>query len=66
VIELIIAAATLPAFRYLLVQFFTFGSIKKHIIDPYYEQHPDADIEKRRDLGLEVPEDDEYDDMSWE
>lgn len=66
VIELIIAAATLPAFRYLLVQFFTFGSIKKHIIDPYYEQHPDADIEKRRDLGLEVPEDNEYDDMSWE
>lgn len=66
VIELIIAAATLPTFRYLLVQFFTFGSIKKHIIDPYYEQHPDADIEKRRDLGLEVPEDDEYDDMSWE
>lgn len=66
VIELIIAAATLPAFRYLLVQFFTFGSIKKHIIDPYYEQHPDADIEKRRDLGLEVPDDGEYDDMSWE
>lgn len=66
VIELIIAAATLPAFRYLMIQFFTFGSIKKHIIDPYYEQHPDADIEKRRDLGLEVPEDNEYDDMSWE
>lgn len=66
VIELIIAAATLPAFRFLLVQFFTFGSIKKHIIDPYYEQHPDADIEKRRDLGLEVPEDNEYDDINWE
>ena len=65
-IELIIAAATLPAFRFLLVQFFTFGSIKKFIIDPYYEQHPDADIEKRRNLGLDVPEDDDYDDMNWE
>ena len=63
---LIIAVATLPAFRFLLVQFFTFGSIKKHIIDPYYEQHPDADIEKRRNLGLDVPEDEAYDDMSWE
>lgn len=66
VIELIIAAVTLPAFRYLLVQFFTFGSIKKYIIDPYYKEHPDADIEKRRNLGLDVPEDNEYDDMSWE
>lgn len=66
VIELIIAAATLPAFRYLLVQFFTFVSIKKYIIDPYYEQHPDEDIDKRRDLGLDVPEDNEYDDMNWE
>ena len=66
IIELIIAAATLPAFRFLLVQFFTFGSIKKYIIDPYYAEHPDADIEKRRDLGLDVPEDDEEEPLSWE
>lgn len=68
VIELIVAAATLPAFRFLLIQFFTFGSIKKYIIDPYYAEHPDADIEKRRDLGLEVPEedDDEEEPLSWE
>ncbi len=66
-IELIIAALTLPAFQYLMIQFFVFDVIKKHIIDPYYAEHPDDDIEKRRDLGLEVPEeDDEYDDMSWE
>ena len=67
--ELIVGAITLPAFQYLMIQFFTFGSIKKYIIDPYYAEHPDADIEKRRDLGLEVPqqEDDyEYEDMSWE
>ncbi len=63
-IEFIIMVATLPAFKYLLIQFFTFGSIKKYIIDPYYEQHPDADIEKRRNLGLDVPEDEEA--FSWE
>ena len=31
-------------------------SIKKYIIDPYYEAHPDEDIEKRRDLGIEIEE----------
>lgn len=68
IIELIIVVATLPAFRFLLVQFFTFNSIKKHIIDPYYAQHPDADIEKRRNLGLEVPEEDDYQEepIRWE
>ena len=66
-IEILIAAITLPAFRYLLIQFFTFGSIKKYIIDPYYKEHPDADIDKRRDLGLEVPEDDDEEEpLSWE
>lgn len=67
--EVLIAAITLPSFRYLLIQFFTFGSIKKYIIDPYYKEHPDADIDKRRDLGLEVPEDDDEEDeepISWE
>ena len=65
-IEFIIMTATLPTFKYLLIQFFTFGSIKKYIIDPYYEQHPDADIEKRRNLGLEVPEDETEEPISWE
>lgn len=65
--EVLIAAITLPSFRYLLIQFFTFGSIKKYIIDPYYKEHPDADIDKRRDLGLEVPEDDDEEEpLSWE
>lgn len=64
--EIIIAVLTVPAFNFLMVQFFTFGSIKKYIIDPYYAEHPDADIEKRRNLGLDVPEADDNDDMSWE
>ncbi len=68
VIELIVALLTYPAFRFLLIQFFTFGSIKKYIIDPYYKEHPDADIEKRQALGLDVPQDDEDDEepISWE
>ena len=53
-IELIIAICTLPAFRFLLIQFCTFPSIKKYIIDPYYEEHPDEDIELRRNLGIEI------------
>jgi len=64
--EMLIAILTVPAFRFLLVQFFTFGSIKKYIIDPYYEQHPDADIQKRRDLGLEVPKTEIEEPLSWE
>ena len=67
IIEISVAMLTLPAFRYLLVQFCTFGSIKKYIIDPYYKEHPEADIEKRRDLGLEIPEEDDGEEyISWE
>ncbi len=50
----VFAICTLPAFRFLLIQYFTFPSIKKFMIDPYYEEHPDADIELRRNLGIEV------------
>ena len=55
-IELIIYLLTYPSFKFLLVQFCVFPSIKKYIIDPYYEEHPDEDIDKRRDLGIEVDE----------
>lgn len=67
-IEAIILIATFPAFRHLVIQFFTFGSIKKHIIDPYYKAHPNADIEQRRNLGLGIPEEEEdYEPpISWE
>ena len=45
-----------PAFRSFLIQFTVFPLVKKSIIDPYYEEHPEEDIEKRRDLNLEVDE----------
>lgn len=55
-IEILIAILTLPSFRFLLIQFCTFGSIKKFIIDPYYKEHPFEDIQKRKDLGLQIEE----------
>lgn len=54
--EILIFMLTFPAFRFLMIQYFTFPIIKKLIIDPYYAEHPDEDIDKRRDLGIEVEE----------
>lgn len=45
-----------PAFRSFLIQFTIFPLVKKNIIDPYYEQHPDEDLDKRRDLNLDTGE----------
>ena len=63
-IEFFLYVAIYPCFNALLIQFCTFHSIKKFIIDPYYEEHPDEDLDKRHDLGLdpvveEVPSEDE-------
>lgn len=55
-VEFVFFICTFPAFSYLMIQFFIFPSIKKYIIDPYYLEHPDEDIDKRRDLGIEVDE----------
>lgn len=57
VLEFMVFACVVPAFRYLLIQFCTFPSIKKFIIDPYYKEHPDEDIEQRKNLGIEIEED---------
>ena len=62
VLEFFIYSITFPGFKFLLIQYFTFPSIIKYIIDPYYKEHPDADIQLRRDLGLEIPEDDDDED----
>lgn len=55
-IEMLIMLCVYPAFNALLVQFCTFPTIKKFIIDPYYKAHPGEDIEKRKNLGLEIEE----------
>lgn len=47
-----------PGFRALMVNYNAFIIMKDIMIDPYYEAHPDEDIEIRRSLGLyEEPED---------
>lgn len=58
-LEIFAFVFTFPSFKYLLEQYFVFPPIKKHIIDPYYAEHPDADIDKRRDLGLEIETEEE-------
>jgi uncharacterized membrane protein YesL len=45
-----------PAFRAFLIQFVVFPRIRKSIIDPYYAEHPGEGIEKRRELGIEISE----------
>lgn len=42
----------LPPFHFLLVQFNTFPKIKKLMIIPYYNDHPDEDLELRRSMGI--------------
>lgn len=67
VIETIIFAAFYPFFANLLVQFVTFPSLIKYVIEPYYEKHPDEDIELRRELGLEIKsDDDDFDEFEEE
>ncbi len=48
-----------PAFRSFLIQFTVFPVVKKAIIDPYYAEHPNEDIEKRQELGLDAERVDE-------
>lgn len=57
VLAIILLVFVVPGFKTLLVQTLAFPSIKKYMIDPYYAEHKGEDIEKRRALGLEIPED---------
>jgi hypothetical protein len=61
----VVGVFLLPAFRAFLIQFNVFPEIKKYIIDPYYNEHPDEDIEKRRNLGL-LDDDEEEDESVFE
>lgn len=57
VISLLLATMVFPGFIHLLTQMLIFPKVKELMIDPYYEEHPDEDIELRKNLGLEVEED---------
>lgn len=58
-IEILVVIFFYPFFAHLLIQFLTFPSLIKYIIEPYYRQHPDADIQLRLELGLQIESDDE-------
>lgn len=51
-IAFLIAIFALPGFQFLIIQFNIFENIKKFMIIPYYEEHPDEDIELRRSMGI--------------
>ncbi len=53
---LILYVLLFPAFRSFLIQFTIFPLIKRTIIDPYYKEHPDEDLDKRHDLNLDAEE----------
>lgn len=57
VLAIVLLIFVVPGFKGLLVQSLVFPSIKKYMIDPYYAEHKGEDIEKRRALGLDIPED---------
>ncbi|MBQ6816784.1 MAG: YesL family protein [Clostridia bacterium] len=43
----------LPGFTFLLIEFNVFPKIKKHMIIPYYKDHPNEDLELRHRMGIE-------------
>ncbi len=51
-IFILLVVFVVPPVRFLIIQFNVFGVVKKHMIDPYYAEHPDDDIELRRRLGV--------------
>ena len=57
VIDLAVFVLIFPAFRSYLIQYNIFPLIKKHIIDPYYEAHPDEDRTILRTLNIEMEND---------
>lgn len=66
VVAAIILACVVPGFKMSLIHANVFPSIKKYIIDPYYAEHKGEDIEKRRALGLEVGEDEVWEEKQEE
>lgn len=53
VIVILLYIFIFPAFRSYLIQYNIFPLIKKHMIDPYYKEHPGEDKEAKRALNIE-------------
>ena len=51
-LEFLVTIMVFPGFKQLLVQYLVFPSVKQYIIDPYYAEHPEEDVERRKDLHV--------------
>ena len=48
----LVALVFFPGFKYILTQTFVYPCLKEYMIDPYYRQHPDEDVETRKNMGI--------------
>lgn len=53
IIVILLALFIFPAFRSLLIQFTVFPVIQKYMIEPYYQEHPEADRNLLRNLNID-------------
>lgn len=53
----VFAVFIMPGFLQLLIQWNVFPAVRKYMIDPYYESHPEEDLDLRRSLSLETDRD---------
>ena len=54
VVVAVLGTCLFPIFKQLLIQYLIFPFIKEYMIDPYYAEHSDEDIQQRNDLGIET------------
>ena len=49
---LVVTVCFYPGLMQILTQYLVFPGVRKHLIDPYYAEHPEEDLERRKDMGL--------------
>ena len=54
ILVLVLGVCFFPIFKQLLVQYLVFPFLKEYMIDPYYAEHSDEDIQERSELGIET------------
>ncbi len=66
ILDLILYVFWFPAFRSYLIQYNIFPVIRQHLIDPYYKEHPGADLLEKQALNLEYEQDGEREEAVFE
>jgi len=54
VLVVVLGFCIFPGFKQLLVQYLVFPFLKEYMIDPYYAEHSDEDVQERTELGIEI------------